>query len=184
MSDPTPSAPPPVGEMFAALYDDLRRVALGQLARDRAGHTLTATSLVNEAYVRLAGRGAGWRGRTHFLRSAAVAMRHILVSHARARNRLKRGGGRHRVELEELDLTQWPADDELLALDEALAALAADDPQAAGVVELRYFGGAGWDEVGEALGLSADAVRGQWAYAKAWLYHRLRGPAAGEETRL
>jgi RNA polymerase sigma factor (TIGR02999 family) len=167
---PRPSA----DELFQAAYDELRRLASGQLAHEHAGLTLTATALVHEAYIRLARRDAAWQGRSHFLRSAARAMRHILVSHARGKNRLKRGGGRQRLDLDALDLGVPPPDDDLLALEEALTTLATEDPLPAEVVELRYFGGADWPAVAEALGGTTDDARKHWAYAKAWLFDRLR----------
>jgi RNA polymerase sigma factor (TIGR02999 family) len=170
--DNTPG-PRQADELFQATYRELRQLAVGQLAHEQAGLTLTATALVHEAYLRLAGRDAPWNGRTHFLRAAARAMRHILVSHARGKNRLKRGGGRQRVDLDGLDLAVLPPDDQLLALEEALSALAAEDPLPAEVVELRYFAGADWPAVAEALDAPVDEVKRHWAYARAWLFDRL-----------
>jgi len=160
-------------EFFQATYNELRRLATGQLAREGAPLTLTATALVHEAYLRLARRGAAWKSRTHFLHAAARAMRNILVSHARGKNRLKRGGGRHRVNLEGLDLAVLPPDEDLLALDEALSALAAENPLFTTLVELRYFAGADWSEVADALGISVDEAKRHWSYARAWLFDRL-----------
>jgi RNA polymerase sigma factor (TIGR02999 family) len=171
---PSPTHPRQADDLFRAAYDELRRLAAEQLARERAGLTLTATALVHEAYLRLARRADPWHDRGHFLRAAARAMRHILVSHARGKNRLKRGGGRHRVDLDGLDLAVLPPDDDLIALEEALEALAAEDVVPAGVVELRYFGGADWAEVADALGITADEAKAHWGYARAWLFDRLR----------
>ena len=178
----TAELPPPehtAEELFPVVYDHLRGLAAGQLARESPGHTLTPTALVHEVYLRLSGRGRGWCGRVHFLHAAARAMRHILISHARGKKSQKRGGARGRVDFAGLDLAAPPADEDLLALDAALADLGAEDPVAAAVVELRYFGGAGWDEVAAAAGLSADAARHEWAYAKAWLLHRLQPAPPG-----
>ena len=169
-----PTRPQTADELFAEVYEQLRALAAGQLAREPPGHTLTPTALVHEAYVRLSNRSRGWCGRTHFLHAAARAMRNILISHAQGKKSLKRGGDRRRVDLDGLDLAAPPADDDLLALDEALGALAAEDPVAAAVVELRYFGGADWAEVAAALNVTADDARQEWCYARAWLHHRLR----------
>jgi RNA polymerase sigma factor (TIGR02999 family) len=165
--------PRQANELFQAAYDELRQVAAGQLAREGVALTLTATALVHEAYLRLSRRAVPWQGRTHFLRAAARAMRHILVSHARGKNRLKRGGGPQRVDLDGLDLAVLPPDDDLLALDEALSALAAEDPLFTEVVELRYFAGADWAEVAETLGTSVEEVKRHWAYARAWLFDHI-----------
>jgi RNA polymerase sigma factor (TIGR02999 family) len=162
-------------DLFGLVYDQLRRVAAVQLARVVAGETLTATVLVHEAFIRLSGTGASWQDRRHFLNAAAQAMRHILISHARQKNALKRGGSARRLELDELDLTVLPPDDDLLALDEALTALAACDPRGAEVVRLRYFAGATWADIASALGRSEDEVRTEWAFARAWLFARLNG---------
>jgi RNA polymerase sigma-70 factor, ECF subfamily len=161
-------------ELFQAVYTELRRVATAHLAHERPGHTLTPTELVNEVYVRFAGRPRQWNDRAHFLRTAARAMRHVLLSHARGKARLKRGGDRRRVDLEALDLAAPPADENLIALDDALAALAEEDALAAAVVEMRYFGESGWADIAAALGVSEAAVKQNWAYAKAWMFKRLR----------
>src|SRR5439155_16552057 len=118
-------------------------------------------------------RAAPWQGRTHFLRAAARAMRHILVSHARGKNRLKRGGGRQRLDLDGLDLAVTPPDDDLLALDDALTALAAENPVFTEVVELRYFAGADRADVAATLGISVDDPKPHWAYARAWPFDRI-----------
>jgi RNA polymerase sigma factor (TIGR02999 family) len=155
------------------VYEQLREIAANQLGRELPGHTFTPTALVHEAYLRLAHRIPDWGGRTHFLHAAARAMRNILVSHARAKKSLKRGGNRTRVALEGLDLAVVPDDDAMTALDDALTALAAEDVRAATVVELRYFGGTNWESVAKAMNLTLNEVRREWTYAKAWLNHRL-----------
>src|SRR5947209_1184304 len=136
--------PHAAGQLLPLVYDELRRLAAAQLAREAPGQTLDATALVHEAYLRLVATEAAqdlqWNGRRHFLAAAAEAMRHILVDNARRKRRVKHGGGRQRVALDE-DAASAPAEaDDLLALDEALTRLAAEDPEAAAVVQLRYFG--------------------------------------------
>jgi RNA polymerase sigma factor (TIGR02999 family) len=169
----------PADELFQAVYTELRRLAVGQLAEERPDHTLSPTDLVHEAYLGLAPRTEGWGGRTHFLCAAAQAMRHILVSHARSKGRLKRGGGWHRVDLDEAIPVAATANGEMIDLSDALSDLAAEDPDTAAVVELRYFAGAGWPEIAEATGQPVADVKELWAYAKAWLYDRLAEPAEG-----
>jgi RNA polymerase sigma factor (TIGR02999 family) len=169
----------PADELFQAVYTELRRLAAGQLAEERPDHTLSPTDLVHEAYLGLAPRTEAWGGRTHFLCAAAQAMRHILVSHARSKGRLKRGGGWHRVDLEEVIPVAATANAEMIDLSDALSVLAAKDPDTATVVELRYFAGAAWPEIAEAIGQSVADVKELWAYAKAWLYDRLAEPVDG-----
>jgi RNA polymerase sigma factor (TIGR02999 family) len=170
----------PADELFQAVYTELRRLAAGQLAEERPDHTLSPTDLVHEAYLGLAPRAEGWHSRTHFLCAAAQAMRHILVSHARAKGRLKRGGGWHRVDLDEAIPVAATADGAMIDLSDALTALTAEDPESATVVELRYFAGAEWREIAEAVGQSVADVKELWAYAKAWLYDRLDPEPADE----
>jgi RNA polymerase sigma factor (TIGR02999 family) len=170
----------PADELFQAVYTELRRLAAGQLAEERPDHTLSPTDLVHEAYVGLAPRADGWGSRTHFLCAAAQAMRHILVSHARSKGRLKRGGGWRRVDLDEAISVATTADGAMIDLSDALSTLAAQDPDSANVVELRYFAGAEWPEIAVAVGQSVADVKELWAYAKAWLYDRLAaGPTGG-----
>jgi len=156
-------------KLLPLVYDELRRLAARKLAHESPGQTLQATALVNEAYLRLIGGDPNrlWDGRAHFFAAAAEAMRRILVEAARRKGRQKRGGGLHRV-----DLADTPApnpDDELLALDDALNRLAADDPVAAKVIELRQFAGLGHEEVAAALGITVYLARQKWTYARAWL---------------
>jgi RNA polymerase sigma factor (TIGR02999 family) len=156
-------------QLWPLVYDELRRLAAGQMAREKPGQTLDATALVHEAYVRLVGAGADqhWDGRGHFFAAAAEAMRRILVEAARRKGRDKHGGGLRRVELHDRPA---PAPDEnLVALDEALTGLAAEDPVAAKVVELRYFAGLGHEAVAEVLGVTVYIARQKWGYARAWL---------------
>jgi RNA polymerase sigma factor (TIGR02999 family) len=152
---------------FPAVYGELKRLAAAKLAGEPAGHTLDATALVHEAYLRLAGApGLGTRGQ--FLRAAAEAMRRILIDHARRKRAEKRGGGR-RVNLSEADGVVVPDPDTLLAVDEALAVLAAEDPTSADVARLRLFAGVTVEEAAGALGVSRATAFRDWAYARAYL---------------
>jgi RNA polymerase sigma factor (TIGR02999 family) len=153
-------------ELLPLVYDELRALAAARMAAERPGQTLDATALVHEAYLRLVG-DQKFDGRGHFFAAAAEAMRRILVEAARHKARLKHGGGRHRVEL--ADHPAADPDEQLLALDEALTRLAAEDPVAARVVELRHFAGLGHEQVAAALGVSVYEARQKWTYARAWL---------------
>jgi RNA polymerase sigma factor (TIGR02999 family) len=167
-------SPPPAAELFPAVYDELRRLAAAKLAGEAPGHTLDATALVHEAYLRL-GRSAAFTTRSHFFRAAAEAMRRILVEHARRRRAAKRGGAGKRFELSEADRVVVPDPDTLLATDEALTKLAAEDPAAADLARLRLFAGLSVAEAGDALGQSRAAAFRDWAYARAWLTAALAG---------
>jgi RNA polymerase sigma factor (TIGR02999 family) len=164
-------------QLLPLVYDELRRVAAQKLSREKPGQTLTATALVHEAYLRLTS-GSGtleWSGRGHFFVAAAEAMRRILVESARRKRRLRHGGDWHRVDFDRVELPDEPGSDDLLALDEALERLAADEPAAAQVVKLRYFAGLTIEETASALDVSVRTVNRDWAYAKAWLHQQLRG---------
>lgn len=156
------------------VYDDLRRIARQRLRHERAEHTLSATALVHEAYVRLLGQHAAqWKNRAHFFALASQLMRRILVDHAR--RRAARGGAGHvSLTLDPAAGAQIPRDVELLALDAALDALAALDVRAARLVELRFFGGLSNDEAARELGVSRATAERDWAFARAWLHDRLR----------
>ncbi|WP_242512380.1 ECF-type sigma factor [Pseudolysobacter antarcticus] len=161
-------------QLFPLFYDELRRVAQRERRRVGAGHTLQTTALVSEAYLKLR-RGNGWRTDTHFLRAAALAMRHALVNHAAARQAAKRGGGEETQSLSiEFDVA-FESDASILALNEALAELAHESPRLAQVVECRYFAGYNDVETGLALGISERSVRNDWAFARAWLHKTLAG---------
>jgi RNA polymerase sigma factor (TIGR02999 family) len=162
-------------QLLPLVYDELRQLAAQRLAHETPGHTLQATALVHEAYLRLAdGDGAQhWNSRRHFFAAAAEAMRRILVEHARARGSLKRGGGREGLDLDALTVAAPERPDDLLALDEALTRLAAVEPQAAELVHLRYFAGQTMSEAAALLGLSLRGAHRLWAYAKAWLLQEL-----------
>ncbi len=159
--------PHAAAELLPLVYAELRRLAAANL-RHEAGHSLNATALVHEAYLRLVGDGdRAWESRRHFFAAPATAMRRILVDAARARNATKRGGGREREPLGDVAAPQ-PGDD-VLALDAALDKLAARDPLKAELVQLRYFAGLTLDQAAAALGLSPSAADRHWAFARAWL---------------
>ncbi len=160
--------------LIPKVYAELHRIAEGCFRRERRDHTLQATALVHEAYVRLVEDGAvQWQNRAHFFGMAACVMRRVLVSHARERARDKRGGAWQKVTLAEAaDLGDDKAPD-ILALDDALASLRRIDRQKASVVELRYFGGLTIEEIADCLGVAPITVSRQWRRAKAWLYLEL-----------
>jgi RNA polymerase sigma factor (TIGR02999 family) len=171
-------------ELLPLVYDELRRLAAQKLAQEKPGHTLQATALVHEAYARLVGSGETaaareprWDSRGHFFAAAAEAMRRILIDRAREKRSQKRGGGSKRFDIDALDLATEATPDQLLAIDEALAGLARDDPAAARLVELRYFAGLTVDEAGKALGISTATAYRHWKYARAWLHSELLGTA-------
>src|SRR5262245_44154563 len=155
-------------QLLPLVYDELRKIAATQMANEKPGHTLDATALVHEAYLRLVG-DQHFESRRHFFAAAAEAMRRILVESARRKARLKRGGGRHRCELREDDRIAQPPDDRLLALDEALGQLTAAHPTLAELVKLRYFAQMTVEQTAELLGMSARTVKRNWVYASAWL---------------
>jgi RNA polymerase sigma factor (TIGR02999 family) len=163
--------------LLPIVYPELRQLAASYLRREPAGHTLQATELVHEAYLKLVDQTrVDWRGRTHFFAVAANAMRRILVDHARRRGRIKRGSGRRPITLDDaIGVLRDPAFsvEDLIALDDALADLARADPRQARVVELRTFTGLTVGEVAAALGVSKRTVEGDWTHAMAWLRRRL-----------
>jgi RNA polymerase sigma factor (TIGR02999 family) len=164
-------------ELLPLVYDELRRLAAQRLAKEAPGQTLQATALVHEAYLRLVGETPDrpWDGRGHFFAAAAEAMRRILVEQARRRHRLKRGGDRARVDLDQVDLATPGSDDHVLALDEALERLAQIEPVKAQVVQLRVFAGLTIAQAAEVLGLSISTTDRYWAYARAWLRVEIAG---------
>ena len=168
-------------ELLPLVYDELRKLAARKLAREKPGQTLQTTALVHEAFLRLVGeRDPAWNGRGHFFAAAAEAMRRILVENARRKRRLKHGGARRRVELNEAALAgDGPPAEELLAVDEALERLAREDPQAAELVKLHYFAGLTVEQAAELLGVSARKAYRIWAYARAWLFRSLGGEDPG-----
>lgn len=159
------------------VYDELRRIAHIRLMAEAAGHTLNTTALVHEAYLRLLGyTRAEWQDRAHFLAVASIAMRRILVEHARKHRTLKRGGERKRVPLDAADLSVEGRADTLIELDLALERLAEIDERLSRVVECRFFGGMTEEETAEALGVTSRTVRGDWARARGLLYLELSAP--------
>jgi RNA polymerase sigma factor (TIGR02999 family) len=155
--------------LLPVVYDELRARARYYLRSGRSGDTLQPTALVHEAYLRLAGQPAGWEGRTHFYAVAAMAMRQILIDHARYRRREKRGGDAARVTLSDAVAQVASPDVDVLALGEALERLAQLNERQARIVELRYFAGLTVDEVAEVLDVSKRTVEADWTFAKAWL---------------
>src|SRR6266850_3622922 len=159
---------------------ELHRLAHYYMSRERAGHTLQTTAILNEAYLRLVDDTKPvWQGRTHFIAAAARLMRRVMVDHAREHHSLKRGGGALKVTLDEAALVTETRSEELLALDEALESLAAQDARKSQIVELRYFGGLSIKETAEFLKLSQRTVEREWTMAKAWLYRALSEEETG-----
>lgn len=161
-------------ELMPLVYDELRRLAAARMAAEVPGHTLDATALVHEAYLRLIG-DQHFDGRGHFFAAAAEAMRRVLVNHARDRASLKRGGGRRRVDLDRLTGPADASDDDLLELDEALDRLASEFPAAAELVKLRFFSGMTLAEAADALVIPRRTADRHWAFARAWLADALAG---------
>ena len=160
--------------LMPLVYAELRRLAARYMGRERAGHTLQTSALINEAYLRLVGaRGVQWQNRAHFYAVSAGAMRRILVDFARARDNLKRGGGVRPIPLDEQTLAGVTRSADLLALDEALERLGVLSPRQGRVVELRYFGGMTEQEVADVLDISSRTVRHDWRLARAWLHREL-----------
>jgi len=162
-------------QLLELVYPELRRLAQHYMDRERPGHTLQATALVHEAYLRIFdAEPIQWQDRAHFFAVAANRMRQILVDHARAREAERRGGGRVQVSLDAETAVALGPDYDLIALDEALERLEALDPRACRVVELRFFGGLTEAEAAEVLGISPATLKRDWEFARAWLFSRLR----------
>jgi RNA polymerase sigma factor (TIGR02999 family) len=160
--------------LLPVVYDELRALAGARLRHERSDHSLQATALVHEAYIRLVGWDQQpWSNRAHFYRAAAEAMRRILIEHARGRRRAKRGGGRVRVDLDEVNPATFRDPTDVLAVDEAIRRLSEQDPRAAEIVRLRFFAGLSIEETAEALDLSARTVHREWKFARAWLFRAL-----------
>lgn len=165
-----------VDALFPRVYEELKVVAASRLRAERAGHTLSATALVHEAYLKLVGQeSVEWQNRPHFFAVAARAMRRILLDHAIARRAEKRGGGAPMVTLGDDSASEESSADQIVAIDEALTRLAALDARQARVVELRFYGGLTLQEVGEVLGVSLASVNRDWRTARAFLTTQLRG---------
>ena len=169
--------------LFPLVHAELRSIARRQMNQERPGHTLQATALVNEAYLKLAGQQEfEWHNRGHFFAVCAQVMRHILIDHARAHARDKRGGGAVQVSLEDAVVMPDEQAEHFVALDEALCFLERVDPQKSKIVELRYFGGLNIDETAEVLDISPRTVRREWQRSKAWLY-RMITEGTADDTR-
>ena len=160
--------------LLPLVYDELRELAKVRLGHERPGHSLQATALVHEVYMRmLAGESPSWNGRRHFFHAAAEAMRRILIEHARKRGRVKRGGGRIQVTLGDVEVGAGLPLEDILVLDEAIKRLEEQDARMAEVVHLRFFAGLSVEETAQALEVSERTVKREWAVARAWLYEAL-----------
>ena len=162
-------------DLLPLVYDELRRLAAARMARESAGQTLQPTALVHEAWVRLVEDGSRtWENRTHFFSAAAEAMRRILIERARRKSRIKHGSGQKLLDIADLDVAAVLPDEKILLMDEALEQLQAEDPEAAQVVILKFFGGLNNEEIVKITGTSDSTVRRQWSYAKLWLFNCVR----------
>ncbi len=165
-------------DLLPLVYEELRRLAAARMAQEQAGQTLQATALVHEAWLRLIRDGdRTWQNRAHFFAAASEAMRRILIENARRKARFKHGGGQVRVDVQNLELAETTPDDKMLLINEALERLEAENPERARVVVLKFFGGLTNLEVAESLGIGERTVDRQWAYAKAWLFRKIREQA-------
>jgi RNA polymerase sigma factor (TIGR02999 family) len=166
-------------QLLPLVYDELRKLAAQRLAREKPGHTLQATALVHEAFLRLVDvqNAQHFDGRGHFFAAAAEAMRRILVESVRRKKSKKHGGEGERVPLDQIEIALPPPDDDLLALDEALTRLAAERPDVAELVKLRFFAGLTMDEAAQTLGISPATAFRQWNYARAWLFRAVSDPS-------
>lgn len=170
-------------QLLPLVYEELRTLAASKMAQERPGQTLQATALVHEAFVRLIDvqNAQKWNSRSHFYAAAAEAMRRILVENARRRQQLKRGGQFQRTEMDDVPIVAENIQDDLIALDRALTRLASVDPEAARLVQMRYFTGLTIPEAAENLGISPRSADRIWAFARAWLHREISGsPAASE----
>jgi RNA polymerase sigma factor (TIGR02999 family) len=168
--------------LLPLVYAELHRLAKGYMRRERPDHTLQATALINEAYLRLVGEDIDWNSRAHFIGLAANVMRRVLVDYARARNAEQRGGGLQRVEMQDELAISTEQLDEVEHLDEALKKLERENPRQARVVELRYFGGLSVDQISALLQIAPRSVKRDWALARIWLFRALRPGEKDPET--
>jgi RNA polymerase sigma factor (TIGR02999 family) len=169
--------PSAADKLLPLVYDELKKLAAARMVDERSDHTLQATALVHEAYLRLVNveKAQHWNSRGHFFGAAAEAMRRILVENARRKLRLKRGGDVKQLEFEAIEKLTVAPPDELIAIDDAIDTLAQDDPEAAELVKLRYFAGLSIEKAAELIGLSRSTAYEHWAYAKAWLKCEILG---------
>jgi RNA polymerase sigma factor (TIGR02999 family) len=164
----------PADKILPLVYEELRKLAASKMANEAAGNTLQPTALVHEAWLRLVGNNnPQFAGRAHFFAAAAEAMRRILIDRARSKRALRHGGGQVRVDIQHLDLASPDADDQLLAVNDALDKLAEKDPIEAELVKLRYFVGLTIEEAASLLDISPRTARNYWAHARTWLYHEI-----------
>jgi RNA polymerase sigma factor (TIGR02999 family) len=169
--------PQAAAELLPLLYDELRKLARARMSKTPPGQTLQPTALVHEAYLRLVGKSdPKWQGRGHFFAAAAQSMRDILVEQARRKASLKRGGDRKRLDVEEVTPVIQPPTDDVLALNEAVRRLEADDPRKGQIVNLRFFAGLTNEETAAALDVSVGTIKREWQYIKRWLYTQLSEP--------
>ena len=162
-------------KLLPLVYEELRRLAAKKMSLESPGQTLQPTALVHEAYIRLVGSEArNWNSRTHFFYAAAEAMRRILIDNARRKQRLKRGSGQEKLDLEDAEIIMEAPSEEMIALDEALAKLASTDKEKADLVKLRYFAGLTLEQAADILGLSKSMAKRHWTYARAWLYRQIK----------
>ncbi len=174
LNDAGSGSPAAAAELMPLIYEQLHAIARHRMAAERPGHTLQATALVHEAYLRLLGNTKlAWTRRAHFYLAAAEAMRRILIEHARKRGRIKRGGEQRRVPLGVVDLAADENCEQIVALDGAVRRFEKEDARATDIVRLRFFAGLSVEETAQALGLSKRTVLRDWAYARAWLYRAL-----------
>jgi RNA polymerase sigma factor (TIGR02999 family) len=167
-------------ELLPLVYEELRKLAATKMAQQSPGQTLQATALVHEAYLRLLGtEPVHWNSRGHFFSAAAEAMRRILIERARKKSAHKHGGGLQRVDLDQVDIALDTDDDLLLLLNDALEEFREKDPTAAELIKLRFFVGLGNQQAAELLGVSERTAKRSWAYARAWLYHRMQDKLPG-----
>jgi len=162
-------------EILPLVYNDLRRQAGAQMAREAPGQTLQPTALVHEAWLRMVGGGNQlWQNRAHFYGAAAEAMRRILIENARRKSRLKRGGDQMRLDIEHVELAETTPEEKILLIDDAVERLQSHDPERARVVVLKFFGGFTNQEVAKSMGVTERTVERHWAFAKAWLFQKIR----------
>ena len=168
--------PAAADQLLPLVYEELRKLAVAKMAREQSGQTLQATALVHEAWLRLVGNEPQrtWNSRGHFFGAAAEAMRRILVDRARQKARARHGGELTRVDLEHVTLATEDSDDTVLAMHEALDALARESPQKAEIVKLHYFTGLEYAEIARALGVSLSTVERGWSFARSWLYREMK----------
>jgi RNA polymerase sigma factor (TIGR02999 family) len=162
-------------ELLPLVYDELRKLAAARIAYEQPGQTLQATAIVHEAWLRLVSDGERtWQNRGHFFGAAAEAMRRILIENARRKSALKRGGGQLRVDIEDVELAGASPDDTILLIDDALKELEIESPEKARIVVLKFFGGLTNQQIAENLGATERTIERQWAFAKAWLYAKIK----------